>query len=495
MRRHRVGVAASLIILLSLIAGLGAALWQADKARHQAQLAELQAQRADKEAASARQSAERSRRVTKFLISVFTQEHPLRHTEGGATTLAQAFDDTLERIDTEFVDDPMLQGELFDDFGEITTTKGDFKRSQDLLERALALAEQTRGADHPAVAESLVNLGVLAFYRGKVLDAKPFLQRAVSILEPHAHNLPSDYANALSALAEAMSQEGNLAESARMHRRALQIQRETNAAPETLFPSVTNLASSLVRIGNFAEAESLANEALAIAELAYGKESANVIPPLWTLEAVADQKGDPELENRLVERRLAVARAALPPGHPWLLAALGKSGFMMMRMGQSRDGEQRMRGALHLLEQAGNLGEDWQGIQRNLWIGLRRQGDANAARVAIEAAWKSCDVQRLQQHKLCLIVRASRAQSLADAGQGEMALSEADTAAQGLKQQLGERSDELAQALQARASALLTLERRDEALAAQREAADMLEGVNGAQHATTLGAREKLAQM
>ncbi|MEP6882105.1 MAG: serine/threonine-protein kinase, partial [Dokdonella sp.] len=155
VRRHRVGVAATALVLLALVVGLGASLWQADKARHQAERAEQQAQRADSEAKSAQKSAERSKRVTDFLISVFTEEDPLRHTEGGATTLAEAFDDTLKRIDTEFADDPMLQGSLLDDFGEITTAKGNFEQAQKLFERALVLAEQTHSPDDPAVAETL----------------------------------------------------------------------------------------------------------------------------------------------------------------------------------------------------------------------------------------------------------------------------------------------------------------------------------------------------
>ena len=502
VRRHRFGVAATAVVLLALVAGLGAALWQADKARQQAKLAEQQAQRADqqaqradKEAVSARQSAERSRRVTAFLITVFTQEHPLRRTESGATTLAQAFDDTLERIDTEFADDPLLQGELLDDFGEITTTKGKLDQSQALFERALALAEQTRGLDDPAVAESLVNLGVVASYRGDVMAAKPYLQRAVKILAPHSRELPRDYANALSALSVVMDEEGNRAEAERLQRLAIQILREAKVAPEMLIPALSNLATSQSNVGNFNEAESLANELLAIAEHAFGKESANIIPPLWTLEVVADHRGNLELEQRLVERRLAVARAALPPGHPWLAITLGKSGFMLMRVGKAKEGEARMREALGLLAREGNKGDDVQLIQRRLWIGLRQNGDTRAARVAIEAAWKSCGTQKSQQSKLCLTIRANRAQSLAEAGQGELALSEADAATQGLKQQLGERSGELAQALEAQARALVALKRRDEALTAQRAAADMFEAVNGIQHAATLGARQALTQM
>jgi eukaryotic-like serine/threonine-protein kinase len=495
VRRHRVGVAATTTVLLALVGGLGASLWQADKARHQAELADRQAQRADSEAVSARQSEQRSRRVTDFLISVFTQEDPLRHSEDGATTLAQAFDASLKRIDTEFADDPMLQGELLDDFGEILTTKGDFDHAQGLLDRALALAEQTHDANDPAIAETLVNLGVLAAYRGDILPAKPYLQRAVAILELHERDRPGEYANALSTLAEVVRQEGNMREGARMLQRVLEIEREANATPDKMVAALTNVANSQTSLGNFDEAESRANEALSLSERAFGKESANLIPSLWTLERTAYHRGDFKRQQQLVERELAIARTAFPPGHPWVTTALGASGFALMLNGKAKEGEARMRDALHLLEQSGNKGLDMQMIQRRLWIGLRQNGDAKAAQAVIEAAWKNCSAQGFQQNMSCLVVRASRAQSLAEAGQGELALVEAEAAQQGLKKALGERSEELAQALEAHASALLALQRHDAAIATQREAADMFEAVNGAQHFTTLRARKTLTQM
>jgi serine/threonine protein kinase len=488
VRRHRGGVTAFALALLAILGALGFSLWQAH-------LAQLQARRADSEAVAARQSADRSRRVKDFLISVFTQEDPLRHTAGGATTLAQAFDDTLKRIDTEFADDPALQGDLLDDFGEITTTKGNFEKAQGLFERALALAERTHAADDPAVAETLVNLGVLAGYRGDVLAGKPYLQRAVAILEPHARERPGEYANALSAMSKVLHHEGDARASARLLKRVLDIHREAKVPPEILVAALSNVATADVSLGEYVEAEALASEALGVAERAFGKDSPNVIPPLWTLEITAYQRGDLEQEQRLIERRLAVARAAFPPRHPWVVSALGESGFVLMRTGQAKQGEARMREALNLLEQAGNAGDEMQMIQRRLWLGLRSQGDDQAAKVAIEAAWKSCAAQPRERHKLCLTVRANRAQSLAEAGQGQLALDEAEAAAQALKAQLGDSSDELAQALEARASALLALQRRDDALAVQREAAAMFEAVYGAQHSATRRAREALARM
>jgi tetratricopeptide (TPR) repeat protein len=278
-------------------------------------------------------------------------------------------------------------------------------------------------------------------------------------------------------------------------RRVLDIQREAKVPPEALVAALSNVASAQVSVGEYKEAETLAIEALGLAERSFGKDSANVIPPLWTLETTAYQRGDLEGEQRLVERRLGIARAKFPATHPWAVAALGESGFMLMRSGQTAQGEARMREALRLLEQAGNAGEAAQMIQRRLWLGLRQNGDRHAAQTAIEAAWKDCAALKQEGHKMCLTVRANRAQSLAEAGQGEIALGEADAAAQALKAQLGERSDELAQALEARASALLALHRRDDALASQRDAATMFAAVYSPEHVAAQRARAALDRM
>src|SRR6185295_10938384 len=121
-------------------------------------------------------------------------------------------------------------------------------------------------ADDPAVAGTLVNLGVLADYRGNVLAGKPYLQRAVAILEPHAKERPSEYANALSALSKVLHHEGDLRETARLMRRVLDIQREAKVPPEALVAALSNVASAQVALGEYAEAETLAREALDLAE-------------------------------------------------------------------------------------------------------------------------------------------------------------------------------------------------------------------------------------
>lgn len=496
VRRHRGSVAASLISVVALIGATGFSLWQARIAHQQAVRADVQTQRAESEAASARQQAERMRRVKDFLVSIFVQEDPLRHTPGGAITLAQAFDDTLKRIDSELGADPALQADLLDDFGEITTTKGNFEQAQRLFERALELAEKSHGPNDPAVAESLVNLGVLANYRGESLQGKPRLERAVAILAPHAQELPGEYATALAALAGVVHLEGNLPESARMFREVLQIQRQRHAGPDLMIAALSNVASGLIVQGKYTEAEPLAREALSTAEAAYGKQSPQVIPPIWSLEDIAYWRGDYAEEERLVERRLEIARAVFPPTHPWVVTALGESGFLLTRNNRVAEGEARMRQAMGLLEQAENTGEEMQSIERRLWISLQHRGEPAAALAVIEKAWLHCQQHgKATAHKLCLTIRANRALSQAENGQGQRALTEADAVGTILRAQFGEHSDEYAQALEARAAALLALHRRDEAVVAQRQAVATFEAVYGANHGAVKAARTTLARI
>jgi eukaryotic-like serine/threonine-protein kinase len=63
LRRHRAGVAASVLVLLSLLGGLGAALWQAQVAARERDVA--------------RQESETSNQVKEFLAGIFRASNPL----------------------------------------------------------------------------------------------------------------------------------------------------------------------------------------------------------------------------------------------------------------------------------------------------------------------------------------------------------------------------------------------------------------------------------
>src|SRR5690606_10820690 len=66
--RHRLAVGSASGVLLALIAGLGAALWQADVARRHAERADAETARAEQEATLAREQALRTRKVKEFFV-------------------------------------------------------------------------------------------------------------------------------------------------------------------------------------------------------------------------------------------------------------------------------------------------------------------------------------------------------------------------------------------------------------------------------------------
>ena len=61
--------------------------------------------------------------------------------------------------------------------------QGDYEQAEAFHQQALAIREKALGPHHPATAQSLNNLGVLYRTQGKYEQAEPLLQRALSIRE------------------------------------------------------------------------------------------------------------------------------------------------------------------------------------------------------------------------------------------------------------------------------------------------------------------------
>jgi len=469
VRRHRGGVAASIIALVALVGGLGLALWQARVAEDHAARANREAQRAEAEADAARQMTARSKRAREFLSSIFLQEDPLRRDARGELTLKQAFDDALARIDSELAGDPSLQADLLDDFGEIVAGKGDFARAQTLFERALATAERAHGPNHPAVAESLVNLGVIAGYRGNASDGKAPLERARAILEPYAASQPVALASALSALANIEFNEGEIESAVTGFRRALALHRASGLDDAQLLSIMGNLGGALIAAGYYDEAEPLLHETLERTERQFGAQAPTLVPPLRLLALVSAQRGRVDEERAYYERVLALARAAFPKDHPWTADGLTETGWCLVRQGQVEEGEGRMRDAVAMLDRLGNKGQLAASAWRQLGLSQDRRGDANALS-SLERSWGLCQGTSFEQGKVCQAVRVNRARMLARAGSGDEALREADSTLVAISKRQGRTLDLQAQAHEARAAAFVALDRRTEAVAAQKQA-------------------------
>ncbi len=125
-RRWRLPLAAAAMVLASLLAGLGAALWQANEARAQAA------------------RAEQSKR---FIASILQQAQP-RQGSGGAVLAADLLVVAGARIERELTSDPQGAAELGVIIGEGLSMLGEPERGEDVLRAAVARADAAWGARH-----------------------------------------------------------------------------------------------------------------------------------------------------------------------------------------------------------------------------------------------------------------------------------------------------------------------------------------------------------
>ena len=164
VRRHRVGVAASLLMVAALGIGIGGVIWQAQLARTEARKATA---------------------VRDFLVGIFEQNSVL-HPEGArarATTAEELLTIGAERIRAEMADVPEARAEML---GTIADIYGQLElpdRSTPLYEQQLQALQGLYGNEDARTARAAVNLGLAHAYSGGYETGGKLLGDAVRVLE------------------------------------------------------------------------------------------------------------------------------------------------------------------------------------------------------------------------------------------------------------------------------------------------------------------------
>ncbi|MBC7928634.1 MAG: tetratricopeptide repeat protein [Bryobacteraceae bacterium] len=202
----------------------------------------------------------------------------------------------------------------------ISRSRGDWKRTEELLNEALDFADRTR---NPAESISLLSqLGAARRALGLSLEAIAALERAVALRG--VHNLSPELARDYTTIGLLHMESGDAEKATGWFRSAVSLwvalMRDD---PETLV-ALEALASIYRNVSDYEKAEPLYQRSLLIREIAFGPSSAEMLGVLDNLAYVYfGQKKYAEAEP-LYARLLTIWEASAGPDHPMVALTLDK---------------------------------------------------------------------------------------------------------------------------------------------------------------------------
>jgi serine/threonine-protein kinase len=273
VRRHRVGIAVTVSLVLSLLGGLAATAWQARAKALEARKGEV---------------------VKEFLVGIFQGADPVQ-AAGREITLRQVLDEGAARVQRELASQPAVQGELLTVLAGVYTELGISDRATPLADQALAIHERLYGADSPLVATNLRQKATLALARSDVDAADRFARAA---LEKHRRaygDLHQEVAEDLEEVGNAAHQRGRLADALAAVEESLRIRKAVYGNEHaTVAGSLNNLAVLRREQGRYAESAALYKQTIDLRRRLLGREHPRVALTVHNFAALQLFRGELE---------------------------------------------------------------------------------------------------------------------------------------------------------------------------------------------------------
>ena len=292
LRRHRLGVVASVAVLLTLTAFLAR---------------ERQRLEADK------LRAERVTEVLKGLIDIYD---PDQGTEVLLTL--EATHEQLSVLEAE----PDLHAEVLSTLARVHRKIGRRETAWELMRESLEVWRRHYPDDLSGQVGRINNLGAMYLDEGDYDNAETLFREALA-LRDQLGDEPGDTLVNLNNLATVLMFRGRYEEAEELYRRGLEIRRRSSAAKDEenqVSTSLRNLGAVLLARGDFAAAEPLLREALAIRSREYGDQDTRVASVLDLLGRVRFALGDSWEAEEIFRRSRAIRLRRLGNNHadvPW----------------------------------------------------------------------------------------------------------------------------------------------------------------------------------
>ncbi len=208
----------------------------------------------------------------------------------------------------------------YNNLGVVYSEQGDYPRALEYHQKALAIWQQVFGAEHPDVAVSYNNLGTVYHIQGDYPRALEYHQKALAIWQQVFGAEHPAVATSYSNLGVVYNNQGDYPRALEYHQKALAIwQQVFGAEHPAVATSYNNLGGVYDNQGDYPHALEYYNKALAIRLRVFGEEHQNVALLYNNIAVVYFNQGDYPRALKYIQKALTILQQVLDANHPTVI--------------------------------------------------------------------------------------------------------------------------------------------------------------------------------
>lgn len=383
--RHKTGVAATALLILSLSAGVAATVWQARVAVSEGQRARLESAKAQ--------------RINGFLQDMLSFSSPgylsSNPRKDPNAKVSEVVDQAAKRAESELADQPEVLVEVQRTIGGVYFAQGRYDQAEQILRAALKNYRRLYAADGPESVEAANALANVLLRKGNTTEAEALFRRDIDIERKQAHighldvrimtQVLADYGSMLDQrgdkatadylhealqyashltgkdrtyiamidndLGDVAYRRGDWNEAERLDRAAIE---EYRKLPQGTYvemaATLSNLGAVLIKEGKYDEAESFVREGLQLRQKLLGDSHPDTAMSLFRLSDLLYKKNDYSAAEDAARESVKVFTRAFtqPKDNPYFANPLLELGLILNKSGRSREAEYYLRQALEI---------------------------------------------------------------------------------------------------------------------------------------------------
>jgi len=329
LRRNRVGVGVTTLVVIALAFGLGVAIWQGRQAAFE---------------------RDRAEQVSAFIMDMLGEFEP-DQAEGGQLDVDVLLDQAVERIESHLEAQPVVQARLYKHIGDLYRRTSQADAAERVYRLTLAIRQGLYGETHKDVSESLNDIAWARWAQGAHLEADSLFVRSLEIQKHLPRPDMLTQTTALNGLALVRRALGDNEGALQLAREAF-VLREAALAPNDplVVKALNDVAAINYTLRRYDEAAGLFERSVALWRGL--DEPLELATALTGYGAVLLEQGDYEASTEAHDEALAVRRRVLGDDHPKVAESLSHLCWLLQTQGRYAEAEPRCREALTIRETA-----------------------------------------------------------------------------------------------------------------------------------------------